>query len=184
MTEFTRLTLADEARVSGNGLHSGAPVEVVIEPHEDGVVFATEAGELRACPTNVSDTSRCTCLGPVHTVEHLLSALAGFGVTDAQIHVHGPEMPALDGSSAGFLAALRKAGSRSLGTARIHGLFERCFSVEGEARVAIGVGEGRWRYDFECGERWPHSQSFEASLTPETYALEVSRARTFAFEEE
>lgn len=184
MAEFTRLTLADEARVSGNGLHSGVPVGVIIEPHEDGIVFATDAGELLASPANVSDISRCTCLGPVHTVEHLLSALAGSGVTDAKIHVHGPEIPALDGSSAGFLEVVQNAGTRLLGTARVHGLFERCFTVEGEARVAISCGEGHWRYDFESGDRWPHTQSFEALLTPESYALEVSRARTFAFEEE
>lgn len=183
-TEFTRTTVADEVRFSGHGLHSGAPVEIVVAPHENGIEFSAGSVRVRATPENVTDTTRCTCLGPVQTVEHLLSALAGLGVTDALIHVQGSELPALDGSSREYALAVAAIGTRALSAARIHGLFERCFAVSGEARVAIGAGTGHWRYDFECGERWPHSQTFEASLDPETYLGQVSGARTFAFEEE
>lgn len=46
----------------------------------------------------------------VQTVEHLLSALAGLGITDALIRVHGPELPIGDGSAAFFVDALLESG--------------------------------------------------------------------------
>ncbi len=46
----------------------------------------------------------------VSTVEHLLSALLGGGISDALIAVDGPEIPAVDGSALQFLAAFDAAG--------------------------------------------------------------------------
>lgn len=46
----------------------------------------------------------------VQTVEHLLSALAALGITDALIEVTGPEIPLADGSALVFVTALRDAG--------------------------------------------------------------------------
>jgi UDP-3-O-[3-hydroxymyristoyl] N-acetylglucosamine deacetylase len=60
------------------------------------------------------DTQRATVLGRdgarVSTVEHLLSALSGTGITNARIVVDGPEIPAADGSAATFVAAIDAAG--------------------------------------------------------------------------
>lgn len=46
----------------------------------------------------------------VQTVEHVLSALMGLGVTDALITLTGPEVPVLDGSSIDFVRAIDRAG--------------------------------------------------------------------------
>jgi UDP-3-O-[3-hydroxymyristoyl] N-acetylglucosamine deacetylase len=43
-------------------------------------------------------------------VEHLLSALAGLGITDADIQIRGPEVPILDGSALPWVEAIRAAG--------------------------------------------------------------------------
>lgn len=56
-------------------------------------------------------------LGGVATVEHLMSALSGLEITDAEIELSYPELPALDGSAAGFVAALAAAGVDELGLA-------------------------------------------------------------------
>jgi UDP-3-O-[3-hydroxymyristoyl] N-acetylglucosamine deacetylase len=70
--------------------------------------------EFPAHPDYVVDTRRATVLGSgehrVSTVEHLLSALAGSGVTNALIAVDGPEIPASDGSALEFIAAIDAAG--------------------------------------------------------------------------
>lgn len=184
MIEFERRTLAGEVRFEGQGLHSGAPVSVIVAPGHDGVGFRAGGSRVPATPGNVTDTTRCTCLGPVQTVEHLLSALAGLGVTDAEVTVEGSELPAMDGSSGSYVQGIESVGTVPVGTAAVKGLFERSFTVDGDAKIAIGLGEGHWRYDFEAGDRWPHSQSYEAVLTPESYSTEVAGARTFAFEEE
>lgn len=53
-----------------------------------------------ASPTNAT----------IATVEHVLSALAGLGVTDAVIEVDGPEVPIGDGSALPFVEAIDRAG--------------------------------------------------------------------------
>jgi UDP-3-O-acyl N-acetylglucosamine deacetylase len=62
----------------------------------------------------VVDTRRATVLGlgehRVSTVEHLLSALAGSGVTNALIAVDGVEIPAADGSALHFVDLIDAAG--------------------------------------------------------------------------
>jgi UDP-3-O-[3-hydroxymyristoyl] N-acetylglucosamine deacetylase len=48
----------------------------------------------------------------VSTVEHVMAALAGCGVTNALIEIDGPEVPILDGSSAPFVDAILARGLR------------------------------------------------------------------------
>jgi UDP-3-O-acyl-N-acetylglucosamine deacetylase len=114
----------------------------------------------------------------------LLAALAGLGVTDAEIQVSGGELPAADGSALPFAEAILAAGTSPCGTAAVHGLFERVFTTDGGASVAIASGEGHWRYEFDSGERWPGSSVYEVALTPSAFATALAPARTFAFEEE
>lgn len=70
--------------------------------------------EFPAHPDYVVDTRRAMVLGlgehRVSTVEHLLSALCGSGVTNALIAVDGPEIPAADGSALEFVDAIEAAG--------------------------------------------------------------------------
>lgn len=181
--EFSRLTLAKPCTIEGPGLHSGVHCECRIEPAESGITFHANGKSTVATPHNVTDTSRCTRLGDISTVEHVMSALAGAGVTDADIVLTAEEPPVAAGASGLFLDAVHAAGTVKLGTASLS-LFERVFFVEGEVRIGVSKGEGHWRFDFESGERWPGEQSFECSISPETYAKDIAGARTFAFEEE
>jgi UDP-3-O-[3-hydroxymyristoyl] N-acetylglucosamine deacetylase len=50
----------------------------------------------------------------VSTIEHLMAALAGTGVTNALVEIDGPEVPILDGSSALWAKAILRAGLRGL----------------------------------------------------------------------
>lgn len=84
-------------------------------PVDTGLRFRLDdAVEFPAHPDYVVDTSRATVLGAgehrVSTVEHLLSALSGSGVTNALIGVDGPEIPASDGSALEFITAIDAAG--------------------------------------------------------------------------
>jgi UDP-3-O-acyl N-acetylglucosamine deacetylase len=84
-------------------------------PAGSGLRFRLDdAVEFPAHPDYVVDTRRATVLGlgehRVSTVEHLLSALCGCGVTNAAIAVDGPEIPAADGSAREFVAAIDAAG--------------------------------------------------------------------------
>jgi len=98
-------------------LHTGRParVRVLPAPAGSGLRFRLDdAVEFPAHPDYVVDTRRATVLGlgehRVSTVEHLLSALAGTGITNALIAVDGPEIPASDGSALEFTTAIDTAG--------------------------------------------------------------------------
>lgn len=184
MRTFPRRTLSGPARFEGLGLHRGEPVVVSVHPGERGIWLWQGNEHVMALPENVSSTSRCTGLGPVGTVEHLLSALAGLGITDAEIEVVGQELPALDGSSAVYVAGLRDAGFQPAGTLEVEGPFSRVFEKSVDSEIAISYGEGLWRYAFLTKPRWPGAQVFELLWSEDSYGREIAPARTFGFEEE
>jgi len=181
---FTRRTLAKPVRFEGKGLHTGVPVNVVVHPGEDGIAFRLGADRVVAAPENVTDTTRSTRLGPVGTIEHLMSALAGLEITDAEIEVDAPELPGLDGSSALYVSGFLEAGFAEIGPKELPALFTRVFLQEDALKVAVAKGTGHWRYEYVTGDRWPKVQSFEVLCAPDDYAAEIAPARTFALAEE
>lgn len=136
-------------------------------------------------PKAVTDTRRCTQLGPVATVEHVMSALSGLSITDAMIEVEGDEMPGLDGSAKLFVEGIDAAGRTEIGTIHVEGPFARVYEKrEGDVVVACGKGEGHFRYLFDSGEHFPGQQDFELFVNPDRYREHIAAARTFAFEHE
>lgn len=120
-----RRTLAREARVEGVTLFTGAPSAVTICPvkpgaEAPGIFFdcAKDGARARipALHTHIHPESRRTVLvdpktgASVQTVEHILSALAGLGITDATVRLEGPEIPVGDGSAQPFTEAMLAAG--------------------------------------------------------------------------
>src|SRR5437868_1120495 len=103
-------TVRSDVVFEGLGLHGGQPVRVVVHPGEGGIWFRSGPERVAALPQNVSDTTRCTRLGPVSTIEHLMSAFAGLEITDAEVEVEGGELPAMDGSAAPFARRLLESG--------------------------------------------------------------------------
>lgn len=157
---------------------------MVVRPSGHGIHFISGGTAVEANADNVTDTTRCTRLGPVSTVEHCLSALWGLGVTDAAVEVEGGELPGLDGSALPYVTALREAGFLGVGELHVDGPFSRVYHVDGPVKVAMATGEGRWRYTYDLGERWPGEQSFETDLHAGSYVAEVAPARTIVLEEE
>ncbi len=119
-------TIKTPVRFKGNGLHSGAPVSVVVRPASAhfGIWFKradVAADGLIAARWDLVDvnTRLCTRLinsagVSISTVEHIMAALAGCGIHNALIEVDGPELPILDGSSQPFVESLFRAGTRQL----------------------------------------------------------------------
>jgi UDP-3-O-[3-hydroxymyristoyl] N-acetylglucosamine deacetylase len=54
----------------------------------------------------------------VQTVEHLLSALVGLGIDNAEIVIDGPEVPLLEGSAQGWATQVMRVGWQRLAAAR------------------------------------------------------------------
>jgi UDP-3-O-[3-hydroxymyristoyl] N-acetylglucosamine deacetylase len=114
-------TLKRAVTLVGMGLHSGRPARLVLRPaSEGGIRFrrvdVTDRDNLvPARFDGVTDTTLCTLLSnaagvSVGTVEHLMAALAGTGVTHAEIEIDGPEVPIMDGSARRFVSAILRTG--------------------------------------------------------------------------
>ena len=114
-------TLAASIGCVGIGLHCGGKVSLLLAPAAagTGIVFhRSDLGiDIPARFDRVIDTRLCTVLGAegepqarVGTVEHLMAALAGAGVSNARITLDGPEVPILDGSAESFSFLIDCAG--------------------------------------------------------------------------
>src|SRR5215475_12188725 len=105
-------------RCEGVGLHTGVPVTMTLlpAPPDHGVVFVVGAERARVpvCPESLLNGHYATTIGTdriqIQTVEHLLAAIRGLGIDNVRIELDGPELPAMDGSAAPFVALLYAAG--------------------------------------------------------------------------
>lgn len=181
-----RLTLKSECRFSGSSLHRGEPTGCTVCPSETGICFVYKGERISAVAENVGTTVLQTTLGPIQTVEHIISALAGLGITDADIVMEGQELPALDGSALPYVTAFLDAGFAELSPMVVPRLYQRVYHVEDDLKIAIGAGEGHFKFIFDTqADRWPGRQEAEVWLgRPGDYAAAVAPARTLAFEED
>ena len=114
-------TLKKIVKLSGRGIHSGLPVNIVIRPSKKPGIFfrridLDKKDLIPATFDNVGDTKmRNTTIGNkdgahVQTIEHLMAALFMAKIDSAVIDIDGPETPILDGSAVQFYNALINAG--------------------------------------------------------------------------
>ncbi len=110
-------TIRRSVVIQGQGLHSGVRTGVILHPLPpgSGIVFSALSTEI-AIPATVEyvhSTGYATSLGRdgvvVKTIEHLMSALHGYGITNLLVKMQG-EIPILDGSAVEFCRLLEKAG--------------------------------------------------------------------------
>ena len=137
----------------------------------------------------------------MQTVEHVLSALAGLGVTDAILGLSGPEIPIGDGSANEITQALMAAGFTDLcgvgfPAPRPIEIRQPILVQEGQASILaeplVGAPDGVvcvMVYELDYGGAGPIPVQ-SASLTVVAgqgvpgYASEVATARTFCLVEE
>jgi UDP-3-O-[3-hydroxymyristoyl] N-acetylglucosamine deacetylase len=176
--------LVRDVRRTGVGIHAGSACAVVIGPAAFGVgiVFVTPAGRIEATPEHAEPGEGATRLvagrAGVSTPEHLLAALAGLGVTDATVVLDGPELPALDGSAAGWVEAIDEAG-RVEGPAVEPWAPDREIVVEAHGgRAVLAPGAPALTVHVDFGDGGP-SGSFTTALTEAAFRGEVCWARTF-----
>ena len=115
-------TLESLVTFSGVGLHSGNSVNLTIKPapKNHGILFKRKDIEIgnpivRARWDYVSKTTLCTRVTnedgtAISTIEHLMAAIAGCGVSNAFIEIDSEEVPILDGSAAPFVKGILETG--------------------------------------------------------------------------
>ena len=185
-------TLKTSAANNGRGLHTGEGCKLTLIPAEPntGVVFATRQGEIRAVAGNVGDTHRGTTLrsgnAEIHTVEHLLAALAGLGVDNVRIEAEGPEIPAGDGSALPFVELIESAGLADQAVvANVVDLSEPVW-VADAGKYLLAVPRTGFRISALISFAHPMigEQTISLEIDPETFKREIAPARTFCTSDE
>lgn len=188
-------TLAREVRLTGTGVHSGAPVSLTLHPAEanTGLRFlVTKRGRVVAeIPANVSHVKNltlCTVIGDetgitVGTVEHLLAALRGLSIDNLYIEIDSKEVPIMDGSSAVFVEAIDRVGIRELSEPRKYIKVLKAVRAEENGCWGELVPHTGFSLDVEIDFATPviGRQRLAYEMSPGVFRHELSRARTFGF---
>jgi len=192
---MTQATLRGALRFAGIGLHTGAQSVATVTPAQPdtGIVFVLDSPDRRgatvripALAENVLDTSRATVIGrdgaSVSTIEHLLSALLGMGVTNAEIRVEGAEIPACDGSAQEFADAIASTGIAEQGRARAVLAIDEPFAMSVADRLIAILPSSSFRVRFLADFPDPvGTQYFDGEIDAATYRAEIAGARTFGY---
>lgn len=190
-----QVTVAGEARVEGIGLHTGTPSEVIFRPApiNTGVIFRRMdiegSPEIPALIEYVKDLSRGTTIGigniKVHTVEHVLAALAGLMVDNVYVDIHGIEPPVCDGSSIEFVKAIKSAGLVEQDSPRDYIVIEHNIgydAVKGEGVELIALPSDDFRITFMIDYRNPTiGTQYTSMYSMDEFETEYAASRTFCF---
>lgn len=187
-------TVAHAASCLGVGVHSGAPARLTIlpAPAGSGITFVradlAEHNRIPALYNAVTDTRMCTVLAnsagtSIATVEHVMAALHGCGVDNAEVHVDGPEIPIMDGSSAPFVALIEQAGLLAQDATRRFIKVLRPVRVEENGKWSSLAPADVRTYEFEIdfASKAIGRQTRSFALQDGSFGAELSAARTFGF---
>lgn len=183
-------TISKKIEFRGKGLHSGRIVTMSIIPavQDTGIVFhrtdIPEAKPVKAHTQNISSTALSTCVGQgdsmVSTIEHIMAAFVGVGISNAIVRLDAPEVPIMDGSAQPFVERLNEVGVSYLQAPQKVLKVTRPFEVRnGDQFIRV---EPSMVTKFECSIDFPFKsigqQRASLSLGTESFSC-VSQARTF-----
>ncbi|MFQ5659090.1 MAG: UDP-3-O-acyl-N-acetylglucosamine deacetylase [Gammaproteobacteria bacterium] len=188
-------TLKNVIRATGVGLHTGKKVYLTLRPApaNTGIIFRRvdlkTPVEIKACPENVGDTKLSTTLIKqdvrISTVEHLLSALAGFGIDNAYIDTSADEVPIMDGSAGPFVFLIESAGVEKQNAVKKFMRIRESVRIDDDDKWALFEPFDGFKVGFTIDFTHPAftNKNCQADIDFSTtsYVKEVSRARTFGF---
>ena len=188
-------TLKNVIRATGVGLHTGKKVLLTLRPAptNTGIIFRRvdidPAVEIPAKPKYVGDTSLSTTLVKdkvrISTVEHLLSAFAGFGIDNVYVDLTADEVPIMDGSAGPFVFLIQSAGVEEQRAAKKFLRIKEKVQVEQNGKWAMFEPFDGFKVGFSIEFDHPvfnqNNCQAEIDFSTTSFVKEVSRARTFGF---
>ncbi|MEW6746491.1 MAG: UDP-3-O-acyl-N-acetylglucosamine deacetylase [Planctomycetota bacterium] len=190
-------TIKGVVELAGVGIHTGTQVRMRVKPADPdtGVTFIRtdlpDAAPIPATLDYVQDNLRRTTLrnaeAEVHTIEHLLAALAGLGIDNLQVELDGAEVPGVDGSALPFLELFQSVGLvEQKAPRKVHVVEEPVFvSDEGATIGALALNGGlRLSYTLDFPNTSVGSQFLALDINTETFTSAIAPARTFCFAQE
>jgi UDP-3-O-[3-hydroxymyristoyl] N-acetylglucosamine deacetylase/3-hydroxyacyl-[acyl-carrier-protein] dehydratase len=194
MIELQR-TIIKPVSISGIGLHTGAECTMTFKPApiNSGIKFIrVDLGgnpEIPAIADNVVDVSRGTTIGigeaKVHTVEHVLAAIAGLQIDNINVELDGIEPPVIDGSAMPYVKALQEAGIEQQDAPKDYLIIEETVTFSDEARQVdiVALPLDKYRLTVMVDYQNPALGSQHTGLfdMEKEFVNEFASARTFCF---
>ena len=193
-----RKTIAKEITYEGIGLHKGETIKIKLIPVTEkmGIIFKRvdlKEGENEVVMNldNTFDLTRGTNLknkynAKIHTIEHFLSALSIFEITDLMVEIDGNELPIGDGSAKIFGELIRDTGTLDLDS-EIDELIitEPVYLTKDDKHIVALPYDGfKITYTIKFNHTFLKTQMLEIDLNKENYLEEIAPARTFGFDYE
>jgi len=189
-------TIARPVTFAGTGIHTGGKVTMTWKPApvDHGIKFVRT--DLDSRPVieplikNVGDTTRWTTISngsaTLHTVEHVLATLTGFGIDNVLIELDGNEPPVGDGSALPFAGMVKQAGLHPQEGKRDVFQPKEVVHVQSGDSLAVVLPSDQLRVSctIHYGKPGLDSQYLSLAVEPETFETQIAPARTFAFFEE
>ncbi|MFC2506526.1 MAG: UDP-3-O-acyl-N-acetylglucosamine deacetylase [Kingella sp. (in: b-proteobacteria)] len=194
-------TLKHSVSATGVGLHSGERVSLTLNPATEntGITFrrtdlsGTQGEIIKLSPYLINDTRLSSTIVTEHgtrvgTIEHIMSALAAYGVDNVLIELNAPEIPIMDGSSLPFIFLLQDAGIVEQNAQKKFLKIKKEVAINDSGKsvkfmpydgfkVALTI-----EFDHPVFNR--SSPRFEIDFAGQNYIEEIARARTFGFMQE
>jgi UDP-3-O-[3-hydroxymyristoyl] N-acetylglucosamine deacetylase/3-hydroxyacyl-[acyl-carrier-protein] dehydratase len=189
-------TVGKSVSVSGSSLHTGGSVTLTLNPAPPGHGRKFRRKDLADEPIidakidNVKTVERSTTIAEgsvkVHTVEHVLSALAGMGIDNALIEMDAYEPPIGDGSARPYLELIKAAGIVEQAVPRPLFELNEPLYLETKAGSIMAIFPDP-QFRISCTQVGPggrFTQYYSTEITPAIYEKEIAPARTFVFYED
>ena len=188
-------TLAREVSIQGNALHTGENVTLTLRPAPagSGIVFRridlSGSPELRPRVDLITDLVRATTIqsghAKIHTVEHVLSALAGCGIDNAVVEMNASEPPILDGSARPFVNLILQGEPVEQEADREYFELDAPVSVTRGNSSVIALPCDQFKVSCtSADDRGIHTQHLSLTVDPDVYMTQVAAARTFTVYED
>ena len=188
-------TLAGVISREGIGLHSGETTRVTISPYEkEGyyVSFRDKPNEIfKLSQDLIGSTMLCTAvkLGGrnLYTIEHLLSSMAGCGLSYIHIEVDGKEIPLLDGSAIQWVRDFEEVWIKK--APKPDNFFREInksiiLNKEGSVIAATPSEKTTIISTVSFAYKAIGNQTFVIDLNPKSFVEMIAPARTFGFKDQ
>jgi len=186
-------TIKSAISFEGVGLHTGLPIRIVLHPAsaEHGIWFRrmdldTGNAMIPARWDAVSAAELCTKISnsagvTISTIEHLMAALSGTGISNLLVEVDGPEIPILDGSAAPFVWGILSRGIKEqTAPTRAIRVLKRVEVRNGDAYARLDPADGlEIDFEIEFPEPAIGQQRKVLDLANGTFVHELCDSRTF-----
>lgn len=187
-------TIQNPISCYGIGVHSGRKTQVTLKPApiNTGVVFVrTDVtvvdNKILASYSNVSDTILSTTIKndattQVSTIEHLMAAIWGCGVSNIIVEIDGPEVPIMDGSSKPFVFMLECAGIKVLNAPTKHLKILKDIHIDNNGTEIFATPSSRSYIDLTISFASPAIGKQQHIFTSDkNFKDELADSRTFGF---